>query len=172
MGKHLQLHPLWKNHQRRHGLSRLFLVEQSCQMRSLFRPSVSVGSFRGSISKVMADDHVGISASYDATIILWDLAKKGVSDKLIGPHKEAIMDFEWINSLLVTGDKSGVVAIWVFSELFRTSTSPRWLKLYARIRDQSPASNYIKNKAFSLLPVSMYFTFYRGWVSCLFRHEN
>lgn len=32
---------------------------------------------------------------------------------MIGPHKEAIMDFEWQNSLLVSGDKSGVVAIWV-----------------------------------------------------------
>ncbi len=93
MGEHLQLHSLGKNHQWRHGLSCLLLVEQSCEMRPLFRPSVFVGSFRGSISKVMADDHVGISASYDATIILWDLAKKGVSDKLIGPHKEAILDF-------------------------------------------------------------------------------
>jgi WD40 repeat protein len=61
----------------------------------------------------MADDHLGISASYDATIILWDLAKRDMSEKLIGPHKEAIMDFEWSNSLLVSGDKSGVVAIWV-----------------------------------------------------------
>jgi hypothetical protein len=41
----------------------------------------------------MADDHLGISASYDATIMLWDLAKRDMSEKLIGPHKEAIMDF-------------------------------------------------------------------------------
>lgn len=34
---------------------------------------------QGSISKVLADDHIGISASYDATIILWDLAKKEAS---------------------------------------------------------------------------------------------
>ena len=82
-------------------------------MRSFPGPSVPPNSLRGSISKVMADDHVGISASYDATIILWDLGKRDMSDKLIGPHKEAIMDFEWMNSLLVSGDKSGVVAIWV-----------------------------------------------------------
>lgn len=68
----------------------------------------------------MADDHIGISASYDATIILWDLAKRDMSEKLIGPHKEAIMDFEWANSLLVSGDKSGVVAIWVCVSLPRT----------------------------------------------------
>jgi hypothetical protein len=82
-------------------------------MRSLHGASVEIHSCRGSISKVMADDHLGISGSYDATIILWDLAKKDVSERLIGPHKEAIMDFEWSNSLLVSGDKSGVVAMWV-----------------------------------------------------------
>jgi len=77
------------------------------------RTSVNQVVCRGSISKVMADDRIGISASYDATIILWDLLAKAESERLIGPHKEAIMDFEWQNSLLVSGDKSGVVAIWV-----------------------------------------------------------
>lgn len=42
----------------------------------------------------MADDRLGISGSYDATIMLWDLARKEMCEKLIGPHKEAIMDFE------------------------------------------------------------------------------
>ena len=41
----------------------------------------------------MADDRIGISGSYDASIILWDLGAKNVSERLIGPHKEAIMDF-------------------------------------------------------------------------------
>jgi hypothetical protein len=41
----------------------------------------------------MADDRMGISSSYDATMILWDLSSKSLSEKLIGPHKEAIMDF-------------------------------------------------------------------------------
>ena len=68
----------------------------------------------------MADDRVGVSASYDASIILWDLGSKAVSERLIGPHKEAIMDFEWKNSLLVSGDKSGVVALWVNIGLLRT----------------------------------------------------
>lgn len=61
---------------------------------------------------MLADDRLGMSGSYDATIMLWDLASKQNCQKLIGPHKEAIMDFEWSNSLLVSGDKSGVVAIW------------------------------------------------------------
>ena len=82
-------------------------------MRSLRRTSVAVNLFRGSISKVLADDRIGISGSYDASMIMWDLGSKTVSERLIGPHKEAIMDFEWKNSLLVSGDKSGVVALWV-----------------------------------------------------------
>ena len=68
--------------------------------------------FRGSISKVMGSDSVAISASYDASIRLWDIKKKQSSAKLVGPHKEAIMDFDWRNSLLVSGDKSGVISIW------------------------------------------------------------
>ena len=63
-------------------------------MRSFGWPWVnSLISFSGSISKVMANDRVGISASYDATMIVWDLAKRSESQKLIGPHKEAVMTF-------------------------------------------------------------------------------
>lgn len=43
--------------------------------------------FRGSISHVKANDSVGISASYDATLMIWDLARKDLTKKLIGPHK-------------------------------------------------------------------------------------
>jgi hypothetical protein len=56
-------------------------------MRPFFRPSVPQKRYRGSISKVMANDQLGISGSYDASIMLWDLAKKDMSEKLIGPHK-------------------------------------------------------------------------------------
>jgi hypothetical protein len=42
---------------------------------------------RGSISKVMGDEKLGISASYDATMILWDLGKRQTTQKLLGPHK-------------------------------------------------------------------------------------
>lgn len=35
----------------------------------------------------MGSERVGVSSSYDATIILWDLARKTESKKLIGPHK-------------------------------------------------------------------------------------
>lgn len=62
-------------------------------MWSFSWPSVYKNIYRGSISKVLANDSLGISGSYDATIMLWDLSKKDMSEKLIGPHKEAIMDF-------------------------------------------------------------------------------
>lgn len=36
--------------------------------------------------------------------------------KLFGPHRDAILDFDWKNSLAVSGDKSGVVAFWDINE--------------------------------------------------------
>ena len=34
------------------------------------------------------------------------------AQQLSGPHKNAILDFDWHNSLLVSGDKNGVIALW------------------------------------------------------------
>lgn len=34
------------------------------------------------------------------------------AQQLAGPHKNAILDFDWHNSLLVSGDKNGVMALW------------------------------------------------------------
>ena len=42
---------------------------------------------KAAISKVMGNDKLGISASYDATLILWDLNKKDMAKTLLGPHK-------------------------------------------------------------------------------------
>lgn len=81
-------------------------------MLTFYRTWVFLFLFRGSISKVMASDSVGISSSYDASIIMWDIKKKKSGAKLIGPHKEAVMDFDWHNSLLVSGDKNGIISIW------------------------------------------------------------
>ena len=61
----------------------------------------------------MAQGDIGISASYDASLILWDLKRKKETERLLGPHKQAVMEFAWNNSLLVSGDKSGILAIWV-----------------------------------------------------------
>jgi len=46
-----------------------------------------------------------------------NLDSKQEATRLVGPHKAAVLDFDWRNSLVVSGDKSGVVAFWVFSSL-------------------------------------------------------
>ena len=35
---------------------------------------------------------------------------------MFGPHRDAILDFDWNNSLAVSGDKSGIVAFWDINE--------------------------------------------------------
>ena len=35
---------------------------------------------------------------------------------MFGPHKDAILDFAWHNSLAVSGDKNGMVALWDINE--------------------------------------------------------
>ena len=34
-----------------------------------------------------------------------------------GAHKDAVLDFEWRNSLVVSGDRSGTIVMWVFFSL-------------------------------------------------------
>lgn len=72
---------------------------------------------QGSVTKVMTD-HTGtaISASYDGTMIIWNLSGLDEARKLFGPHKQAVMDFDWKNSLVVSGDRQGVVAFWDINE--------------------------------------------------------
>ena len=77
MGDNLLLYSFRSSNQWRDGFSRLFLVKQGGQMLTFSRPSVFIKSkFRASISKVMGNDSLGISSSYDATMLLWDLDKK------------------------------------------------------------------------------------------------
>ena len=45
-------------------------------------------------------------------MIIWDLDSKQNLQILAGPHKDPIFDFAWHNSLLISGDKKGVMAIW------------------------------------------------------------
>ena len=71
-----------------------------------------------SISKVKVDENnICISASYDCTMNIWDLDDTRKSDKLFGPHKNPILDFDWKNSLVVSGDKDGVVAFWDINQV-------------------------------------------------------
>jgi WD40 repeat protein len=41
-----------------------------------------------------------------------DLNTKNNAIRLHGPHKDAVLDFAWNNSLVVSGDKSGTIAFW------------------------------------------------------------
>lgn len=61
---------------------------------------------QGSITKVMTDENeIGMSCAYDGTMIIWNLNNMEEARKLFGPHKQAIMDFDWHNSLAVSGDR-------------------------------------------------------------------
>lgn len=66
-----------------------------------------------SISQVMVDENnICLSASYDCMINVWNLDYIETVQQLYGPHKNAILEMDWNNSLVVSGDKSGVVAFW------------------------------------------------------------
>lgn len=54
-----------------------------------------------------------ISILIDVTKMLRDLQGKSVANKMYGPHKDAVLDFAWNNSLVVSGDKGGTIAFWV-----------------------------------------------------------
>lgn len=72
---------------------------------------------QGSVTKVMVDEsNVAMSASYDCTMVIWNLNSMSEARKLYGPHKTAILDFDWRNSLAVSGDKFGVTAFWDINE--------------------------------------------------------
>jgi WD40 repeat protein len=62
----------------------------------------------GSISKVRVDSsNVAISAGYDASLLVWSLDTLQCVNGLFNGHKAAVMEFEWNNSLAVSGDKNG-----------------------------------------------------------------
>eukprot|EP00343_Euplotes_focardii_P008513 CAMPEP_0205822068 /NCGR_PEP_ID=MMETSP0206-20130828/10840_1 /ASSEMBLY_ACC=CAM_ASM_000279 /TAXON_ID=36767 /ORGANISM="Euplotes focardii, Strain TN1" /LENGTH=220 /DNA_ID=CAMNT_0053118021 /DNA_START=1 /DNA_END=663 /DNA_ORIENTATION=+ len=68
---------------------------------------------KGSISKVKVDAAgVGISGSYDGSLLVWDLSTKECLQGLFKGHKDAITTFEWSNSLMVSGARNGSIAIW------------------------------------------------------------
>ena len=72
---------------------------------------------QGSVTKVMVDNsNIAITGSYDCTLMLWNLNGLNEGRKFFGPHKSAVMDFDWNNSLLVSGDRQGVVSFWDINE--------------------------------------------------------
>ena len=70
------------------------------------------------ISKILADsNNTLISSSYDCTLRVWPLKfskfkHKNCGEILVGKHKNPIIDFDWKNRLVVSGDKSGLCVFW------------------------------------------------------------
>jgi WD40 repeat protein len=53
-----------------------------------------------------------MSASYDTGLLIWSINQSTILAALIGGHSAPIFDFDWHNSLCVSGGKDGSVAIW------------------------------------------------------------
>lgn len=67
----------------------------------------------GSVSKIMVDErNVAISSSYDASLLVWNCDTLECQAGLFKGHKDGVMEFDWKNSLVASGDRSGGVAFW------------------------------------------------------------
>ena len=65
------------------------------------------------ISTILVDENnVGISASYDASLLVWNLDTMECLQGLFNGHKDAVIEFAWAQSLCVSGDRSGGMTIW------------------------------------------------------------
>lgn len=67
----------------------------------------------GSISKVLVDDrNVAISSAYDSSLLVWALDSLECQQGLFKGHSDAVLEFEWHNSLCVSGDRKGGLTWW------------------------------------------------------------
>ena len=57
-------------------------------------------------------NNVAVSASYDASLLVWNLNTLECVNALFKGHRNACLTFEWNNSLIVSGGKDGSVAFW------------------------------------------------------------
>jgi len=65
------------------------------------------------ISKIDTDErNIGVSASYDSSLLVWNLDSSECVQGLFNAHKDAVVEFAWRNSLVVSGDRGGSMAIW------------------------------------------------------------
>lgn len=75
--------------------------------------SISVLTLSASVSKVMVDsNNIAISGSYDRSLLIWDLNKGSCEAGLFDGHDDAVMTFDWRNSLCVSADRKGGVSVW------------------------------------------------------------
>jgi WD40 repeat protein len=67
----------------------------------------------GSISKVKVDPYnIAVTAAYDSSLLVWNLDKRECLQGLFNGHKDSVMEFEWVNSLVVSGARDGSLALW------------------------------------------------------------
>jgi len=65
------------------------------------------------ISKIDVDSqNIGVSGSYDASLLVWSLDTLTCVQGLFNGHKDAVVEFAWQHSLVVSGDRGGSMAIW------------------------------------------------------------
>ena len=57
-------------------------------------------------------NNVGISSSYDSSLLVWNLDTIECAQGLFNGHKDPVVEFEWNNSLVVSGDRGGSMALW------------------------------------------------------------
>lgn len=74
---------------------------------------VNLQGHNGSISKVKVDpNNIAVSAAYDSSLLVWNLNTRECLTGLFQGHKDAVMEFEWVNSLVVSGSRDGGVTLW------------------------------------------------------------
>jgi len=67
----------------------------------------------GSISKVKVDvNNIAVTAAYDSALLVWNLDTRECLQGLFNGHKDSVMEFEWMNSLVVSGARDGSIALW------------------------------------------------------------
>jgi len=87
---------------------------QLCLWDSRITRCESLLSHKSSISKVKVDEkNIGMASSYDGTISIWDLKQHDCIQTLgSAKSKSPLMDFDWVNSLAVTGSRDGQLGVW------------------------------------------------------------
>lgn len=79
----------------------------------LFTSKSIIYPYSASISKVMVDNrNTGIASSYDTTLSIWSLDSLKCESLLSGVHTKPVTEFDWKNSLCVSGDREGTICVW------------------------------------------------------------
>lgn len=58
------------------------------------------------------NNNVAVTSAYDSSLLVWNLNTLECLTGLFNGHKDAVMEFEWINSLVVSGARDGTMTMW------------------------------------------------------------